>query len=70
MANWKPAFHHPELYYDVQDPDGEVKRFFETHPQGPRYARRRMKMGHHPHFTKKCHPGRDHWDEKICKDER
>ena len=52
---------HPNTpSYQVQDADGAVKTYFETHPGGNR-KQRRYRSRHHPYFTKKRTGGRD-WE--------
>ena len=52
------ASHDPNLYYQVQDVDGEVHTYFETHPNGNRKQRRYYRR-HDPRYTKKATGGRD-----------
>ena len=52
------ASHDPNLYYQVQDADGKVKTYFETHPNGNRKQRRYYRR-HDPRYTKKATGGRD-----------
>lgn len=54
------ASHNPELMYQVQDEDGNVRTYFETHPLGNRKTRR-YRSRHHPYFTKTRTGGRD-WE--------
>jgi len=52
------ASHDPNLYYQVQDEEGTVRTYFETHPNGNRQQRRYYRR-HNPRFTKKATGGRD-----------
>ena len=64
------ASHDPSLTYQVQDEDGNVKTYFETHPRGNR-RQRRSEQRHLPRYTKKATGGRD-WQiaEKLAQRER
>jgi hypothetical protein len=52
------ASHDPNLHYQVQDEEGTVKTYFETHPHGNR-KQRRYHRRHNPRFTKVATGGRD-----------
>lgn len=52
------ASHDPNLYYQVQDEEGTVKTYFETHPHGNR-KQRRYHRRHDPRHHKKATGGRD-----------
>lgn len=52
------ASHDPALFYQVEDEEGTVRTFFETHPAGNRKVRRYTRR-HDPKYTKKATGGRD-----------
>ncbi len=64
LGDSSPARHNPELYYDVQDEDGAVRREFLTHSRGNRRTRR-LRQRHHPYFTKTSTKGRA-WRSAIA----
>lgn len=54
----KPIRHNLNLIYQEEDQDGQVRLFFEQHPDGNRKQRRPI-LRHRPQYTKSAHKGRD-----------